>query len=91
MSDDELAAKESYFKEQEFLETPNDEQGIPNDSVSKLEHALAESKDTRPPLPTRQTSRFLGLTPREQFEAQTSKQRAAKRQAGHKLTRSSSR
>ncbi|KAG9186851.1 DNA polymerase IV [Alternaria panax] len=89
MSDDQLVAKEAYFKEQEFLDIPNNERDIPNDSVDKLEQALEESKTMGPAALMRQTSSFLGLTPREAFEAHTRKLRARERQAGHRLMRSS--
>lgn len=89
MSDEELAAKDAYFKEQELLDVPNDEQEILHDSVSKLEGALRESKAMRLPSLTKQTSSFLGPTPREEFEAHTRKQRATERHTGHTLMRSS--
>jgi DNA polymerase IV len=92
MSHNELAAKEAYFKEQELLDIPDDEQDITNDSVDRLERALKDSKAMKPPSLTKQASSFLGPTPRErqaEFEAHTRKQRATERQTNHKLIRSS--
>ncbi|RYO58871.1 hypothetical protein AA0116_g7030 [Alternaria tenuissima] len=88
MPDSELAAKEAYFKEHELMDTSNDAQDTLDNSANKLEQALRESRSTRPTSLTRQTSSFLGLTPREAFEAHTRKLRETERQAGHKPMRS---
>ncbi|KAH6860816.1 hypothetical protein BKA58DRAFT_392223 [Alternaria rosae] len=91
MSENTLAAKKAYFKEQELLDI-NDEQDIPDDSVGRLERALKNSKAMRPPALRKQTSSFLGATPKErqaEFEAHTRKQRANERQTTHQPMSSS--
>jgi DNA polymerase IV len=92
MSDSELLAKETYFQEQALLDLSDDEPYIPNESVINLERALEESKEMQPPSLSKQTSSFLGPTPRErqiQFEEYTQKRRVSDRQTNQKLTRSS--
>ncbi|KAL1791940.1 hypothetical protein ACET3X_009691 [Alternaria dauci] len=89
MSESELAAKEAYFKDYDLLDISNDAQDTQNNNANKLEQALGEPRITRPPSLTRQTSSFLGLTPREAFEAHARKLRETKRQEGRKPMRSS--
>jgi len=92
MSNDALAAKEAYFKEQELLDIPDDEHDIPDASVGRLERALKDSKAMRPPALRKQTSSFLGATPKErqaEFEAHSREQRAIERQTTQQMTRSS--
>ncbi|KAF1835506.1 hypothetical protein BDW02DRAFT_638568 [Decorospora gaudefroyi] len=92
MSDHELSAKETYFKEQDLLDLSDDERGFPDEGFQNIERALEQSKAMPPPSLVRQTSSFLGPTPREkqaEFEAYTRRQRAIERQAAHKLIRSS--
>ncbi|KAF1840768.1 uncharacterized protein K460DRAFT_389337 [Cucurbitaria berberidis CBS 394.84] len=92
MSEQELSAKEAYFKEQSLLDLSDDERDLPDESFGTLERALAESKTMPPPKLLRQTSSFLGPTPKErqaEFDAHTNRRRAASRQEGHKLIRTS--
>lgn len=79
MSDSELLEKEAYFKEQALLDLSDDEQDFPDESLHDIERALADSMP--PPKLVRQTSSFLGPTPKEklaEFEAYTTRQRATR-------------
>lgn len=90
MSDQELSAKEAYFREQALLDLSDDEQNFPDRSFKTLDRALADSKAMPPPKLLNQTSSFLGPTPKERkadFEAHTTTQRAAVRKYGHELNR----
>ena len=92
MSENALAMKEAYFKEQELLDILDDEHDIPDASVGRLERALKDSKAMRPPALRKQTSSFLGATPKErqaEFETHSRKQRAIERQTTQQMTRSS--
>lgn len=92
MSDQELPSKEAYFEEQALLDLSDDEQDYPDESSKAFEAALVESRAMPPPSLVRQTSSFLGPTPKErqaEFEAHTKRQRATVRSDGLKLLRSS--
>jgi DNA polymerase IV len=91
MADEELSAKEAYFMEQALLDI-SDEDDLQDDASHNLQCAFEDSKAMPPPLLSRQTSSFLGLTPRErqaEFEAHTKRQRATERPSANKLVRSS--
>jgi DNA polymerase IV len=91
-ADDELSAKEAYFKEQSLLELSDDERDFHSESVGIIDRALADSKAMPPPGLEKTRSSFLGPTPKERqaaFEAHTKKQRAGARESGLKLARSS--
>lgn len=91
MTDTDLAAKQAYFDEQKLLDISDDE--VSNGDVfDRIESAMAEVQDSKPPRLARQTSSFLGLTPKEvkaDFEAHTTRRRAAIRDETRTLTRSS--
>ena len=92
MSNQELPSKEAYFEEQALLDLSDDEQDYPDESSKAFEAALVESRAMPPPSLVRQTSSFLGPTPKErqaEFEAHTKRQRATVRSDGLKLLRSS--
>jgi DNA polymerase IV len=92
MAGQELADKKAYFKEQALLDLSDDEQDIQDDASHNLRLALEDSKAMPPPSLSRQTSSFLGPTPRErqaEFEAHTKRQRAAERSSARKLVHSS--
>lgn len=76
MSSAELAAKQAHFDEQKLLDLSDDETCCNNEVFDRLESAMAEGQ---PAKLTRQTSSFLGPTPKEvkaDFEAHTSRRRA---------------
>jgi DNA polymerase IV len=92
MSDNELSAKEAYFREQALLDLSDDEQHFHSERGAIIDRALADSKMMPPPSLERQRSSFLGPTPKEQqaeFEAHTTKHRVGMRKSGLELTRSS--
>jgi DNA polymerase IV len=92
MTDNDLSAKEAYFKEQSLLELADDERGFHRDRIDILDRALAGSKTMPPPGLKRTSSSFLGPTPKERqaaFEAHATKHRAGTRESGLKLARSS--
>jgi DNA polymerase IV len=92
MSSNDLSAKEAYFEEQSLLELSDDEQEAPSESYSIIDRALEDTKAMPPPTLERQTSSFLGPTPKERqadFEAHTAKQRADRRGSHLQLVRSS--
>ncbi|CAO2650368.1 Nn.00g016600.m01.CDS01 [Neocucurbitaria sp. VM-36] len=90
MSDRELSAKDAYFKEQALLDLSNDEQDFPDESFERLERALADSM--RSPKLVKQTSSFLGPTPKErqaEFDTHTKRKRATLRQEANEMVRPS--
>ena len=95
MSSRKLSAKEAYFNEHALLhleDDEDDEDEDPNESVQVLEDALKESMTLARPKFRKQTSSFLGPTPKEkqaEFEAYTKRQRAIERQMSQTLVRSS--
>ncbi|RMZ69140.1 hypothetical protein GMOD_00003065 [Pyrenophora seminiperda CCB06] len=92
MSDLNLSAKKAYFNEHALLDLEDDEDEVPNESVKILENALEESMKIAPPKFRKQTSSFLGPTPKQrqaEFEAYTKRQRATERQTSQRLVRSS--
>jgi DNA polymerase IV len=92
MSHNNLLAKETYFEEQALLDISDDEQELPGESHDLIDRALADSEPMSLPALKRQTSSFLGPTPKERqaaFEAHTTKQRTGQRNHGLKLPRSS--
>jgi DNA polymerase IV len=91
--DKELEDKVAYFKDQELLDISNDETGFPDAGLlaAEREFAFADAKPMAPPRLVRQSSSFLGPTPRErqaEFEAQARRQRAQTRERGVALVRS---
>lgn len=91
MADADLAAKQAYFDEQKLLDISDDE-GSNGDIFDRIESAMAEMQDPIPPRLARQTSSFLGPTPKEvkaDFEAHTTRRRAATRHETRTLVRSS--
>jgi DNA polymerase IV len=93
MSSNDLSAKEAYFEEQSLLELSDDEQEPPSESYSVIDRALEDTKAMPPPTLKKQSSSFLGPTPKEQrqadFEAHAAKQRADRRSSHLQLVRSS--
>lgn len=92
MSERELLEKQAYFDDQALLDLSDDEQDFTLDSAEVIAQALAESKDMPPPSLIRQSSSFLGPTPKErqaEFESHTKRQRATVRPDLHRLLRSS--
>lgn len=91
MSDNALQDKLAYFKEQELLDISDDETGFPDEGLLNVERAFADTKAMPPPPRLdRQTSSFLGPTPKQrqaEFEAYTVRQRASTRVAGKGLVR----
>ncbi|KAF3051469.1 hypothetical protein E8E11_010733 [Didymella keratinophila] len=90
MTDTDLAAKQAYFDEQKLLDSSDDE-GSNGDVFDRIESAMAELRDAKPLRLTRQTSSFLGPTPKEvkaDFEAYTTRRRAGTRDETGTLSRS---
>ncbi|KAF2856122.1 hypothetical protein T440DRAFT_438817 [Plenodomus tracheiphilus IPT5] len=88
MSNEELSAKETYFRDQDLLDVSDDEQYEAGESSKVIERSLAESKAMPPPSLMRYSSSFLGPTPKEKqasFEAHTKRQRATTREDAQKL------
>lgn len=87
MSDSKLAAKQAYFEEQKLLDISDDEDSFDDEVADRIERAMAES----PAKLVRQTSSFLGPTPREvkaDFDAHTLQRRAIARNQPSNMTRS---
>lgn len=92
MSQQELTTKEAYFQDQALLDLSDDERHFPDEGAETIGHALAHSRAMPPPTLMKQSSSFLGPTPKErkaEFEAHTKRQRTTVRQDTHKLLRSS--
>jgi DNA polymerase IV len=88
MTDTNLAAKQAYFDEQKLLDISDDE-GSNGDVFDRIESVMAEMQDPRPPRLTRQTSSFLGPTPKEvkaDFETHTTRRRAVIRDESRTLS-----
>lgn len=88
----QLSAKEAYFEKQSLLDILDDEQDVGDEASKAIEAALLESESMFGPKLVRQTSSFLGPTPKErqaEFEAYTNKQRIIARSNGQRLPRSS--
>jgi DNA polymerase IV len=91
MTDTDLAAKQAYFEEQRLLDLSDDEAGCNGDIFDKIESVMAEMQRPHPPKLTRQTSSFLGPTPKAvkaDFEAHTTRRRATIRDESKGLSRS---
>ncbi|KAF3035013.1 hypothetical protein E8E12_005304 [Didymella heteroderae] len=87
MTDSDLAAKQAYFDEQKLLDISDDE-GSNGEVFDRIESAMAEMQ--KPKL-ARQTSSFLGPTPKEvkaDFKAHTAQRRAIIRDETTTLSRS---
>ncbi|KAL6708471.1 hypothetical protein ACN47E_002734 [Coniothyrium glycines] len=92
MSNQELLKKRAYFEEQALLDVSDDEQDVAGEASKAMEAALVDSEAMLPPKLVRNTSSFLGATPKEiqaEFEAHTSKKRVTVRSDSHILLRSS--
>ncbi|KAJ4985696.1 DNA polymerase [Stagonosporopsis vannaccii] len=87
MSEAELAAKKAYFEEQKLLDLSDDEHPCDDQVADRIERAMAEMHSPPPKL-VRQTSSFLGPTPKEvkaDFDAHTTLRRATVRKAARTL------
>lgn len=90
MTDPDLVAKQAYFHELKLLDTSDDE-GSNGDVFDRIESVMAEMQDPKPPRLARQTSSFLGPTPKEvkdDFEAHTARRRAVTRNETRTISRS---
>ncbi|KAJ4392544.1 hypothetical protein N0V91_011375 [Didymella pomorum] len=90
MTDPDLVAKQAYFDELKLLDTSDDE-GSNGDVFDRIESVMAEMQDPKPPRLARQTSSFLGPTPKEvkdDFEAHTARRRAVTRNETRTISRS---
>jgi DNA polymerase IV len=66
MSNDEALEKEAYFKQQELLDLSDDDDTPLSDDLLIVQRAIADSRAMpSPPSFKRQTSSFLGPTPRQ--------------------------
>lgn len=90
MSDAKLAAKKAYFEEQKLLDISDDEGDCDDEVVDRIERTMAEMHSP-PPRLARQTSSFLGPTPKEvkaDFDAHTTRRRGIVRDEAKTLIRS---
>lgn len=91
MTDTDLAAKQAYFDEQRLLDISDDEPDCNGAIFDKIEAVMAELKQPNPPKLARQTSSFLGPTPKEvkaDFEAHATRRRSVVRDGAKMLARS---
>ncbi|KAF2745543.1 hypothetical protein M011DRAFT_479048 [Sporormia fimetaria CBS 119925] len=89
--DTELEEKIKYYQQQDFLDISDDETGFDDEGSLFVERALADTKRMPPLSLVRQSSSFLGPTPKErmaEFEAHAKKQREQVRSLGPGLVRS---
>lgn len=90
MPDTKLAAKKAYFEEQKLLDLSDDEDTCDDQAADMIGRAMAEMHSPPPKL-VRQTSSFLGPTPKEvkaDFDTHTTRRRAIVRDATKTLSRS---
>lgn len=79
MTDAALAAKQAFFEEQKLLDIPDDESSGNGKAFDEIESAMVETQRPNPPKLARQSSSFLGPTPKEvkaDFEAHATRRRA---------------
>jgi DNA polymerase IV len=96
MATSELQDKRAYFEQEELLNISDDERNFPNEASRNIERELADFEVMPPPEPppklVRQSSSFLGPTPKElrlkAFERFATKKEAVPRGGGSVLTRS---
>lgn len=91
MSESQLAAKKAYFDEQKLLDISDDEGSCDDQVADRIERAMAEAQSPKPPQLARQSSSFLGPTPKEvkaDFDAHTMRRRAIIRNEPKPLIRS---
>src|SRR5690242_1911568 len=90
MPDTKLAAKKAYFEEQKLLDLSDDEDTCDDQVSDMIGRAMAEMHSPPPKL-VRQTSSFLGPTPKEvkaNFDTHTTRRRAIVRDVTKPLSRS---